>query len=388
MKHRSLSRRGLTLTVTGALFALCLAAVLFLSAAAAGIARALPAENAARRWGDGSAQISVFFPADAACSTGSIPSLTRQIDEAMTEASLVAPVSARLWLHAYSTETAAAVSTENGSVNVTATVCGGDYFILHDPVFVSGAAVTETAAGDGAVVLDERAAFALFGATNVTGSHVFIAGQPYTVAGVTAVPESRFYDGYGEGARIFLLYSSPLGRTVSRITAWSAVLPEPIDGFAASLTEELFDGYDTAVFVENSDRFSLSSLWETARVRETLVVRDAAIAFPYWENEARVAQYRASVLLTAQVCIAVPMAAILLLWIALLWKPTENALARGRDTVKEKAENAWEKITIPETRKKKPKETSKRRSKKKPETEKSPEECPSLSDENSQEELV
>ena len=56
-------------------------------------------------------------------------------------------------------------------------------------------------------------------------------------------------------------------------------------------------------------------------------MREKAIAFPWWENEARVAAYRASVLLTALACAAVPMGLILLLWIALLWKPTETLLA-------------------------------------------------------------
>ena len=388
MKFRPSGRRGILFAVTGALFCACLAALLILAARTAGIARALPGENAARRWGEDTAQTSVFFPADAPYSTGNIPYLTRQIDEKMTEASLTAPVGARLWLHAYSTETTAHVTTDYGSANVTATVCGGDFFGIHNPTFLSGAAVTETAAGDGSVVLDERAAFALFGAVNVTGSTVFIGEQPYTVAGVTAVPESRFFDGYGETPRIFVLYSSPLGRNTSGITAWTAVLPEPIDGFAADLTEELFDGYDTAVTVENSARFTPAALWEAARSRETLAVRTAAIVFPYWENEARVAQYRASVLVSAQVCLAVPMAAMVLLWIALLWKPTETLLARGRDTVREKAEAAWERVTIPETRKKKPKKTSKKRSKKKQEPKNAAENPPSLPDENPQEELV
>ncbi len=359
MKSTKCKRKRLAFAVTGAVFVLCLAAVLILAAVSAGIAAALPAENAARRFGGESAQMSVFFPADAPYGITSVPSLERQIDEAMTEASLTAPVGARLWLHTYSAETETSVTTERGSVRVAATVCGGDYFMIHDPVFVSGAALTETAAGDGAAVLDERAAFALFGATNVAGSVVFIDGQPYTVAGVTAVPESRFFDGYGETPRIFVLYSSALGRSVQKITAWSAVLPEPIDGFAAELTKELLGGYDTAVTVENSDRFTAESLWELSRTRETLAVREEAIAFPYWENEARVAAYRASVCLTAQIACAVPMALILILWIGMLWKPTERALARGRDTVKDKAETAWERVTIPETRKQKPKKEKK-----------------------------
>lgn len=388
MKHRSLSRRRLLLAVTGAIFAVCLAAVLILTAVVAGIARALPAENAASRFGGDFAQMSVFFPADAAYSTGSIPSLTRQIDEAMTEASLTPAAGARLWLHAYSTETPASVMTDYGSANVTATVCGGDFFGIHNPTFLSGAAVTETAAGDGAVVLDERAAFALFGAINVTGSTVFIGQQPYTVAGVTAVPESRFYDGYGDVPRIWVLYTSPLGRSVSQITTWSAVLPEPIDGFAADLTDELFGGHETAVTVENSARFSLPALWELSHNRETLAVRTAAIVFPYWENEARVAQYRASLCLTAQTVLSVPMALSVILWIILLWHPTETLLARGRDAVKDTAETAWERITIPETRKKKTKKTQKKRWKKNPEPENATEEASPLYDENSQEELV
>ena len=86
-------------------------------------------------------------------------------------------------------------------------------------------------------------------------------------------------------------------------------------------------------------------------------MRTAAITFPYWENEARVAQYRASACLTAQTVLAVPMLLTVILWIILLWHPTEILLARGRDAVKEKAETAWERITIPETRKKKAKKS-------------------------------
>lgn len=311
-----LTGRRIALASAVLLLAALLIAMAALGARRREIAEALPDQNAAARWGGDAVQMSVFFPADRPYPVSSVPYLARQLDDTMTAASLDAPAGGRLWYHAYSTETETSLSTDRTSLSVLATVYGGDFFRIHPPTLLSGSIPAEGAAGDGSVFLDERAAFALFGAVDVAGSTVFLGGQPYTVCGVTVPQENEFYDGWGEIPRIFVLYTSAFGRGITDARVWEAVLPEPVGGFGRSAAETVFAGYEGFVLVENSARFSLGALRTLSEERETLGVRTSAITYPFWENIARVAEYRASVLLTAQTVLAVPAALLLLAGIA------------------------------------------------------------------------
>ncbi len=318
------------------------------------IAESLPDQRAAARWGGGSAQVSVFFAADRPYSVSAMQGVARQIDDTLTDASLSPPEGGRLWYHAYSTEREAYIMTDRDGFTATATLIGGDYFFIHEAEMISGAILGTGAAADGAVVLDENAAFRLFGALDVVGSTVTVEDQYYTVAGVCRVPENRFYDGYGDAPRIYLTYSSAAGRNTSSVTAWEAVLPNPTRGFAAGVAADLFGGYEkTAVQVENSARFTIPALWKLMGERKTQGVRTSAITYPWYENVARVAEFTASAYLKAQAILLGCAAVLLLVVIGALWKPTERAITRLSGWTRNKWDDAWEWLTIPEVRKKK-----------------------------------
>ena len=351
MKLNLTKRQRIFWIVLFSSIAVALCAILLLEIGRGRVAKSLPDQLAAERWGEDSVQMSVFFAADRPYSVSAIQGVSRQIESALTDASLEAKGQGRLWFHAYSTERETYIETSRATFTVTATLIGGDYFYVHTPDLVSGAPLTDDAAGDGAVFLDETAAFALFGAVDVAGSTVQVDGISYTVAGVFRVPENRFYDGYGKTPRIYLTYSSAFGRNVSDVTVWEAVLPEPVEGFARGTVRKVFDGYkDSAVTVENSARFSIPALWEITLRRDTLGVRTSSITYPWFENVARVAEYKASSYLLWEIVFASVALVGVIVLIGALWHPTERALSRLKTAAGEKRDDLWEYMTIPAVR--------------------------------------
>lgn len=369
MKLNLTKRQKLFWSIWGTVLAVLLIALLTLETVRQGIGGALPDQCAADRWGGNSSQMSVFFDADRPYSVSSVQGVSHEINASLEDASLEAAGEGRLWYQAYSTERETYIETERETFTVTATLVGGDYFHIHVPMLVSGAPLGDGAAADGSVFMDEVTAFRLFGAVDVAGSTVKVADVSYTVSGVFRVPENRFYDGYGDTPRIYLTYSSAFGRSVSDVSVWEAVLPEPVEGFAKGLVADIFGGYkDSAVTVENSARFSIPAVWDLILRRDTLGVRTSSVTYPWFENVARVAEYKASSCLIAEAVLLAFVLVAVIVAIGGVWKPAERAIGRMTRAIIEKWNDLWEYMTIPAVREAKKQRKRQKRSFHKKET--------------------
>lgn len=277
-------------------------------------------QQAAERWSADEtrfAQVSLYLPTQNLLSPDTIKAKRVSVDTTLTAASITpAMPDARLWLDAYSAEFDAALTSQRGSANVRATAVGGDYFYFHTPKLLSGCTFSEQDEQDDTVVLDELAAWQLFGSSDVVGKTVMLNGASFVVCGVTALPQdSAALLTYGSLPRIWVAYSRVYKSEDANITAYEAVMPDPYDGYALNLLKETFD--DTGVFLENTGRYTVGELWKTLRSLPRAALRTDTAVYPWWENAALYNQNRAALLFGAQLlCLLFPaaMLAALAVW--------------------------------------------------------------------------
>jgi len=338
----------IALAASGAALAVLLGTVGVLDAVRQSRAASLDDQQAAVRWSSTSAQLSRFFADGAGITAERIPQIEKSVEEALLAASLAPEEGGRLWYHAYSAETEAYAMTERGSASVAVTVYGGEYFLIHQPTLVSGSYPGSDGSYAGSVFLDEAAAWSLFGAVDVVGMGLTLGGAPYTVCGVGRAPEGTLFDeAYGERGRAYVLWSSAAASGMKTCTVYEAVLPNPVDGFAEGIAETLFPASDDVVAVENSERFSIPALWKHLRQREQMGTRTSPVTYPWWENIARVTEYRCASLLSLEIVLLSCAALVILTWIGIVWMPAGRALARGAKAAKEWTEETYNRLTRP-----------------------------------------
>ena len=142
----------------------------------------------AERWikTDDVAQISCFFSVDANITEDRIQEFQHSIDNALTEASVVQESEnpgARLWADAYSADGKISLASDRSSLEADAIGIGGDFFLFHPLKLVSGAYFSGNDLMQDYCIIDEDAAWQLFGSSDVAGMTVFINRIPHIVTG-------------------------------------------------------------------------------------------------------------------------------------------------------------------------------------------------------------
>ena len=156
------------------------------------------------------------------------------------------------------------------------------FFLLHGFSMASGGTGTFAQNGDEAV-LNEAAAFALFGSFDCVGESIRIDRLGWQVIAVIKEPEgSANRVAYGGTARIWL----PI-RDDSDVSFYEAILPEYYDGFAAQTLERAIGAATTT----STGRFRLPQLWKKAKAFFQIPPAGQP-DLPPWEQAARLAERR------------------------------------------------------------------------------------------------
>jgi hypothetical protein len=215
-------------------------------------------------------------------------------------------------------ETAVTAQRGGDSASVQATCVGGDFFFFHDDLRLKYGSFfgPDTLARD-VVVIDESLAWRLFGAANVVGFPITVAGQPCYVAGVVAAPEG-FPGAATYGAAAYRLFApfevlEQSGQSVPA-TVYEIVLPDPVTRFGVNLVQEALTAPEGSYILrENSARYDFSSLLATLRALPGGAARGDSVVFPWWENAALRAQSWAALALMLAALAAVYPAAQLII---------------------------------------------------------------------------
>ena len=252
-------------------------------------------QKMADRWSNvsKSAQISCFFAESAQITEESLQQFEYNLNKGLEEASIVSESEnegARLWADAYSAKGTVTLESDRAKVDVTAIGIGGDFFLFHPVTLKSGTYFSGNDLMQDHVIIDEQAAWQLFGSNDVVGMTVYIGNVPHIVTGVVRRPQGRMEKAAGLTSTVVYVSYETLEAygTNNGINHYEIVMPNPVDEFAYGKVKEGI-GIDekNVEIVENSRRYSLPNRIKTILAFGTRSMNGKAIIYPYWENLAR-----------------------------------------------------------------------------------------------------
>lgn len=265
----------------------------------------LPGADAADRWKADDApypytQLTVYTDSTAAFDLNTIYLHRMNLEQELKENAVSVPEGASAYIDAFSGETTLSVSTERTTLRVNATACGGDFFFFHPFEMLHGDYFSEDDLNAHTVILDEYAAWQLFGAIEVTGMDVTIGNQLFRVAGVCKKPTDPLESTtWGDVPRIFVHYIGLRMTTkFDRADCYEIVMPNPIGDFAHGILSDRFsitEKSTNAVIYDNSKRFSFDTLTKASAEFFMRSIRRDRILPPFWENNNRVTETKAIV---------------------------------------------------------------------------------------------
>jgi len=268
---------------------------LILSFLIAGMGSAQSSQQAAERWSEsgGFSQISCFFSVNSTVSEDRLIEFGHSIDSALAEASIVQNSenpSARLWVDAYSANGTLTISTERARISADAVGVGGDFFLFHPVDLLYGSFFSGDSLMQDYCIIDEDAAWQLYGSNNVAGMTVEIGGIPHIIAGVIRRDDGRLAEAAGlDSTLVYVSYQTleKHGRS-NGINHYEVLMPNPITGFAYDyVSENLGSDERNVEVIENTDRYSFLSRLKSLKEFGVRAMNGKAIIYPYWENVAR-----------------------------------------------------------------------------------------------------
>lgn len=320
-----LTRKQLILGLSG-MIVFCIGLVLY--AVSTNMAVKQDTQDVASRWSDKKdvSQVSCFFSREAELSEDSILSFEHKLDKALEEASIVNESeneSARLWADAYSATGKVTLESDIGSMSVSAVGIGGDFFLFHPLNLISGAYFSGNDVLKDYIVLDEDAAWQLFGSNNVVGQLVTISGVPHMITGVIKREEGKLAEAAGLSSSVAYVSYTTLSQygTDYGINSYEIVMPNPVSGYAKKYVSENIGVDENNIdIVENTTRYSLLSRLKLLIQFGTRSMSSKAIIYPYWENIARGYEDILGLLFLIMVLFFMYPAILLLIGIVLAWK--------------------------------------------------------------------
>ncbi len=299
------SKKANILLITGIALSLIAAVLLQMSE---NEVKALSDQQAAARWEYGKksyAQASAFFSPVRNVQAADITDIQTEILRKLSEDGYLSrDEGPQTLLMAYSGEAGISIRKDSNSVPVTATGVSGDFFMFHPIPLLSGSYFTEEDLNQDRIILDEATAWALFGSNDIAGMDIWIDNFLYDVAGVVKVPEDEMErNAYGSSGRIYIPYECLKKHQENlAVSCFETVLPNPISNYgyntlktACGMEEGEEEGTESnplsfgdCTVVENSSRYTAFHLFSMVKNRKYQVMQTAAVAYPYWENVARV----------------------------------------------------------------------------------------------------
>ena len=143
----------------------------------------------AGRWSEKKdvAQVSCFFSSKAEVTEDTIQSFEYSLKNVLQEASITETSenpSARLWVDAYSADGKITLVNGRNTLDANAIGIGGDFFLFHPLKLITGSYFSGNDLMQDYCIIDQDAAWQLFGSNDVVGMTVYIGNVPHIVTGV------------------------------------------------------------------------------------------------------------------------------------------------------------------------------------------------------------
>ena len=177
-----------------------------------------------------------------------------------------------------------------------------DYFCMNLIDAANGAAASFQSEDDVAI-LNEEAAWQLFGSNQCIGEYITVGEEISRVLAVIAEPQGSVNArAFGGTARIYTKITA-----VQPVTFYELILPEYYTGFAEQTVQAALG---TAVITDCTDRFRIAALW-TAAISFFFGAQQEAVNTPPWEFSAQ--QTQRHLCLLAALCIMIGVSLLCLL---------------------------------------------------------------------------
>jgi ABC-type glycerol-3-phosphate transport system substrate-binding protein len=225
------------------------------------------------------------------------------------------------------------------SANLQSFFVGGDFFLFHPYELLSGTYLSDDTIMRDNAVIDENAAWQLFGSNDVVGEYIFCGSTAVHISGVV-----KTFSGSSDTSNPGFIYldselSMPITGAETAYTTFEIVLPSPVTGAGLTTVKETAGLSDSDVnldktvrAVDNTARERIGNLFAILRDIPALAVKDDAIILPSWENIARKhAVQSAFVLLVLCAVLVVPLVSIIIL-IVLFVKSKSKIWAKIKKT--------------------------------------------------------
>lgn len=348
-KIRPLSARQIILIISGAVSFLIF---LGLCVAIGILGNSQLSQKMASRWSEkkDAAQISCFFSVDAGVSEDTIEMFRHSVDGALQEASVTQEspnAGARLWTDAYSADGRIVISSDKGSLEANAVGIGGDFFQFHPLTLLYGSYFSGNDLNLDYCVIDEDAAWQLFGSNDVAGMTVYIQNIPHIISGVVRREGGRLAKMAGlESTVVYVSYDTLENYGASNgINHYEIVMPNPVSRFAYNYVKENIGINEKAMeVVENSGRFNLIERLKLILEFGTRSMNGKAIIYPYWENVARGYEDILSLLTLISLIFLLYPTVLMLVWLSVWWKHKTWTVKSVYLHVKDKSERGMEKL--------------------------------------------
>jgi len=286
-------------------------------------------QQGANRWDaeGGSAQVSCFLEDGVYLDEFQILSFENQLEQQLKEVLSAEEYSEengkRLVVDAYSQTGHITISSEKGTLEANAVGVGGDFFLFHPLTLISGAYFSGDDLMKDFVVLDEEAAWQLFGSADIAGQSVMIGGVPHYVSGVVQRQTGRFAESAGLDQTVVYVSNESLTAygTGKGISTYEVIAPNPVKHFVYNaLKEKLGVKEEDMVVVENSSRYSIEAMLPVILDFGTRSMQNSAVRFPYWENVARGYEDIRAVVLVFQALFLLTPSVIIAVFLIIKWK--------------------------------------------------------------------
>ena len=258
--------------------------------------KSLDSQQAAVRWdAEGeSAQVSCFFSEEVTVDemqlTGFRLELEKSLKEVLSAEEYSNENDRRLIIDAYSSMGKITLVSEKGALEADAVGIGGDFFFFHPLKLVSGGYFSGEDLMKDSVIIDEEAAWQLFGSSDIAGQSVLINNVPHFVEGVIMREDGKLAKRAGLDKTIVYVSNETLNEygTGRGISTYEVVAPNPVKGYVYNkVKEKIGVKEEDMVVVENSSRYSVEALVPVILDFGMRSMQHTAVRFPYWENMAR-----------------------------------------------------------------------------------------------------
>ncbi|MCM1027020.1 MAG: ABC transporter permease [Roseburia sp.] len=325
---------------------------LILALTAGSLGREQDSQRMAKRWSEEGnvSQVSCFFSVNAGISEDRIKEFEYSIDGALSDGGVQQESenpSARLWVSAYSADGQISISSDRASLQADAIGIGGDFFLFHPQDLLYGSYFSGNDLMQDYCVIDQDAAWQLFGSNDVAGMVVYIRGIPHIVAGVVQRPEGRLIEEAGlDSTLVYVSYQtlSELG-SCNGINHYEIVMPNPVSKFAYNyVMEHLGSSEKETEVVENTSRYSFLSRLKLIPRFGTRSMNGKAIIYPYWENVARGYEDILALMTLGELLFLAYAVILALVFFILWWRHKGWTLREKWMILKDKAERKAERI--------------------------------------------